>query len=822
MDINKPTERTSIFRSLFVPMIFIMILQAMIFYAAAVYGGIEESLSQNAVDILSERLYNRKNEIETRFNNRWSALDDCVSTLDKQYALYEKEHGDKPLVRDTQLQIDFLAQSADKLIDTLRYSEANGIFLILNDTAAQHADFPEDGAQKYGLCIRDMDQDSNYSGTEDLLLERAPSSIIDALGCSLDSWWEARYSFESEADGAFFYAPLNAAWKRLSAESEDLAYFSDVHQISGSDPKMVSYSIPLLSADGFPYGVLGTELSAKYLSSLLPNKELNEADKCCYVLALQDDGAPSYKPIVGTGALYSRCFGDEPAITRKGEASTGGFTVMGRDGSVLYATAAKLDIYNNNSPFETRRLVLLAMVERDTLFSYIGRIKTTLMAVSFLSLLLGIFGLAVVSKRFARPITALAQRVRGMNVDKSDYRLGRLGITEIDQLVDSIEELNRNVSRNSARTEFFSRMSHDMRTPMNAIISFSSPEMLEGADEAVKNDYLNKIHASGMYLLALINEVLDMTKIENNKTELHIAAARAAGLFDTTIPIIEKLAQQKGVVFSADVRIDSALWVMADGQHINQIVMNLLSNAVKFTPANGAVRLFAKLAEDEAGKLCRIVVSDTGIGMSETFLKSLYTPFEQENGSHEGTGLGLSIAKRLVELMHGTIECTSRQNVGTTFTITLPLPLADAPASAALQSGAPRADITALKGKRVLICEDNAVNTMIIRQLLERVGLIVDAAENGQIGVELFSLSPPWAYSAIFMDIRMPIMNGLAATEAIRAMQREDAAHIPIIAMTANAFEEDAQSSRAAGMNEHLSKPVEPQKLYDTLLQYIV
>ncbi len=805
-------------------MIAIMLLQALLFYFAAVYGGIEESLTQNAADILYERLNNRKSELETRFNNRWAALDDCTEQLDRQYAMYEEQHGGRPLGSDPRMQIEFLSDCADILIDTLRFSETNGIFLILNDSPGRQS-FPAGGEQKYGLCIRDMDQDSNYSGREDLLLERAPSSIIDALGCSLDSWWEAKYSFDSPEDGDYYYRALDAAWEHPGAAGADLAYFSGVHRISGSDPKMVSYSLPLLDDSGYPYAVLGVELSVKYLSSLLPSRELNESgDRCCYVLAQQESDSDEFVPAVGTGALFNRCFGESAQILRGQSESTGGFTTQGRDGSLLYTAETELRIYNNNSPFESRRLVLLAMVEKDTLFSYVGRIKTTLMVMSLLSLLIGVAGLLFVSRRFVSPITALAKRVRGIDQSNSDYKLGRLGITEIDQLVDSIEALNRNVSRNSARTEFFSRMSHDMRTPMNAIISFSSPELLADADEALKDDYLDKIHVSGVYLLGLINEVLDMTKIESNKTELRTAAVPASLLFDTSIPIIEELARKKGIVFTSRIQADPELWVMADAQHLSQIVMNLLSNAVKFTPEGGTVRLTATIdrqSDVQPDALCRVVVADTGIGMSPEFMKNLYTPFEQENGRREGTGLGLSIAKKLVELMGGSIQCESTQNVGTTFTVSLPLCSAQPSALGLAGGGQGSADITLLRGKRVLVCEDNAINTRIIRLILERVGLLVDTAEDGRQGLELFEQSPPWTYDAILMDIRMPVMDGLEATKAIRALQREDAPRVPIIAMTANAFQEDADGSLAAGMNEHLSKPVETQKLYLTLLRYL-
>lgn len=822
---EKQRDRKSIFRSLFAPLFMIMVLQAFIFYFAAVYGGVEESLSQNAADILSERLENRKNEIETQFNTRWSDLDSCNVALNARYADYEKEFGKAPLTQNAERQISFLRESAELLIDTLRHNEVNGIFLILNDQS-EVTPFSQSGAgQKYGLCIRDMDQDSNYFDREDLVIERAPSSIIDVLGCSLDSWWEAKYAFTSKSDGDFYYYPLEAAWSSPDAKGADLAYCSGVHQISGSDPAVVSYSIPLIARDGYPYAVLGIELSAKHLATILPYKELNDPGKCCYVLALQDASSLECTPVVATGALYNRCFGANARIDCTDTNATGGFDVTGRGEVALYGDAAQLRIYNNNNPFESRRLTLLAFVEKTTLFAYIDRVKVALLIVSFISLLLGVAGIALISRRFAAPITALARRVRAMK-SQSDFQLTRLGITEIDQLVDSIEELNRNVSKNSARTEFFSRMSHDMRTPMNAIISFSSPELLEGATEAVKDDYLEKIHASGAYLLALINEVLDMTKIESNKTELRIVSVQACRLFDTTIPIIEKLAQKKSIQFSSRIEIEPDAYVKADVLHLNQIVMNLLSNAVKFTPENGTVGLSAQLESDAFNgecMLCRIVVSDNGIGMSEAFLQKLYTPFEQENSRREGTGLGLSIAQKLVDLMDGKIACTSKKNVGTTFTVTVPLLKSDSANSAksnAVLAGDERG-LAALKGKHVLLCEDNEINAMIVRRLLEKWGVTMEHAENGKIGAQVFASSPERSFDAILMDVRMPVMDGLEAARTIRKLSRSDAASVPIIAMTANAFEEDEQASFAAGMNAHLAKPIAPDLMYQTLLRLL-
>lgn len=825
---KKHTKRKSIFRFLFVPLILVMLLQTAIFYLAAMYGGIEESLSQNAADILNERLSNRKNELETSFNNDWTDLANATEFLDNLYADYTREHGNMPFLSDSDLQVQFLSDSSEKLIETLRHNMVNGVYLILNDKSRRESDSLVQPEQKYGLCIRDMDQTSNYSDVEDLLLERSPSALLEKTGCSLDSWWEAQYIFTPGEDNRFYFNPMNAAWDNPDVDGEDIAYLSEALQLNGNGNEVICYSLPLISADGYPYGVLGIELTTKYLATLLPGSELSGPDESCYVLAMQDQSSTDCIPVVRSGALYNRCFERTSVIDTSATNKIGGFNLMGRGDTQLYGAKTELDVYNNNNPFESRQLMLVALVENDAMFAYIDHIRQVLFFVAMLTLLLGIVCILLVSRHFASPITALAKRVRNTTPEEG-FELDRLGITEIDQLVDSIENLNRDVSKNIARTEFFSRMSHDMRTPMNAIISFSSPELLENADATVKDNYLEQIHSSGEYLLGLINEVLDMTKIESKKTDLQLAPVPIGHTWKTIIPIVEKLAQKKNVTFTKDLPDGNAQYVLADEQHLSQIILNLLSNAVKFTPEHGEVQLQVHIADDPAQPdtvLCDMVIKDNGIGISEEFMKDLYTPFEQEHEGREGTGLGLSIAKKLVELMNGTIQCESTKGVGTTFTLQIPLQRCEELSVGARDSSATMdsqdSSSDSLEGKRILVCEDHPMNTQIICRLLERKGIQVVTAVNGQEGLNTFIASDLHSFDGVLMDIRMPVMDGLQTAAAIRKLDREDAATIPILAMTANAFDEDVRASRAAGMNAHLSKPIEPPKLYSALEQFLL
>jgi CheY-like chemotaxis protein/two-component sensor histidine kinase len=343
------------------------------------------------------------------------------------------------------------------------------------------------------------------------------------------------------------------------------------------------------------------------------------------------------------------------------------------------------------------------------------------------------------------------------------------------------------------------------------------------ADEQKKTEYLQRINESAKYLLGLINEVLDMSKIEREKMQLNYEPVQIDDFWRSTLPIIDEIAKQRGIDF--DVKISGGeLVIIADRQRMQQIAVNLLSNAVKFTPEGGRVTLRAEHIKRGGSKVeSRFLIADNGMGMSAEFMDKMYIPFEQENPSNgEGTGLGLPICKRLVELMGGKIECQSAVGGGTTFTVTLVNEMTDEEpvleCSAKAKTAAPN---DSFKGKRILVCEDHPLNTQIAVKLLERAGCIVECAENGSVGVDKFSVSKAGYYSAVLMDIRMPVMNGLDAARAIRALDHPDAKRVPIIAMTANAFEEDVKKSRASGMNAHLSKPISPQVLYGTLAEFI-
>ena len=322
-------------------------------------------------------------------------------------------------------------------------------------------------------------------------------------------------------------------------------------------------------------------------------------------------------------------------------------------------------------------------------------------------------------------------------------------------------------------------------------------------------------------MLGLINDVLDMAKIESGEFALYPSRYEYKEFAGAIDAMIRPLCRQKGVEFVFDSKCPvAAVWV--DKVRLNQIFLNLLSNAVKFTPPGGRVEYLMPEAEVRGDRICcDFIVRDNGIGMSEEFQRHLFEPFVQESaaeGGNCGTGLGLAISKSIVDKMGGCFEIRSEEGKGTEILLHLELEIAgdERPAAAQTECAA-RGGVKALKGRRVLLAEDHPLNTEIARKLLAKVGTTVISAANGVIAVKTFTASPVGYFDAVLMDIRMPEMDGLTAARKIRELPRADAKAVPIIAMTANAFDDDRRKSEEAGMNGHLAKPIEPELLYSTL-----
>lgn len=373
-----------------------------------------------------------------------------------------------------------------------------------------------------------------------------------------------------------------------------------------------------------------------------------------------------------------------------------------------------------------------------------------------------------------------------------------------------------------AKTDFLSRMSHDIRTPINVINGMTELAMQEGNPPATM-EYLNDIRSASGFLLGLVNDILDMNKVESGKMELFPVPYPYQEFKSYINAIITPMCVSKEIDFTVQCNHEDVT-LSLDKMRLNQIVFNLLSNAVKFTPKNGKVSLDTTVTRiGERRALLEISVADNGIGMSEEFQKTMFSAFSQESRPEErqilGTGLGLAIVKNLVGLMNGSIDVKSAIGQGTSFLIRIEADFSDTQAAPA-QDG--DYSIDSLRGKRVLLCEDQPMNTKIIVRLLGINGIDVDTAENGKIGVDTLTEAVPGYYSAVLMDVRMPVMNGLEASRAIRAAEgRPDLRTIPIIALTANAYDSDVRACLDAGMNEHLAKPIDKRLLFEALARQI-
>ena len=375
-----------------------------------------------------------------------------------------------------------------------------------------------------------------------------------------------------------------------------------------------------------------------------------------------------------------------------------------------------------------------------------------------------------------------------------------------------------------AKSDFLSRMSHEIRTPMNAIIGLTSLARDKLADISYVKGSLEKIDFSARFLLELINDILDISRIERDKMHLNEAPVEMAGFLADIDVLMRSRAEEKGIHYEADARGLAAGYIF-DDLKLKQVLVNIISNAIKFTAANGSVQVTASCMGQEKGRdqLC-FVVKDTGIGIDKKFLPKIFDAFAQEYSSNTtlfgGTGLGLAISHSIMELMGGSIQVTSQKGKGTTFKVFAAL----APVSMAKKPhplGQGMAQNYDFHGRRVLLAEDNEINSEISRNLLEAKGFAVEAVTDGRKAVEAFMAHEPGWYDLILMDVRMPYMDGLTATRKIRAAERADARQIPILAMTANAFEEDIKKSLSAGMNGHLTKPVEPAMLYRSLQEVL-
>ena len=593
------------------------------------------------------------------------------------------------------------------------------------------------------------------------------------------------------------------------------------------DGYLVAIPCQEYTINGETYTAIGTVYDHSKLDSML---KLKGYDGKAYLFMLDDDGNITYTNL--SGDKYQRNYSllkhlkGEQAITeeeadllkKKFDNRESGVALLGKQNPY----------YLGYCPIESNNTILVCIVTKGVIDNVLRDYQktvlctTTLMAGFILLLFAGLFysisrlSLADQKAEYEKRKNELhLQTMKEMEVVNQKLKKAKNVATEALQTAENA---------NKAKTDFLSNMSHDIRTPMNAIIGITSLIRHDAGNKAKVIEYADKIDISSQHLLGIINDVLDMSKIEAGKTVFKYSDFSILDLMqelDTIFhtQIYEK--QQTLTIIKENIQHE---WVNGDQVHLMQIFSNLLSNAVKYTQEGGEIQFFVEECETKSSVYAkyRFLVSDNGMGMSADFKDTIFDAFTRAESSLtnkiQGTGLGMAITKNLVEAMGGSIDVDSELGQGSCFEVLLDLKIAeDRTAALAAQEETDEQDGNILQGMKFLCAEDNELNAEILMELLKIEGAECTICENGEEILKAFEQSAPGDYDMILMDIQMPVMNGYEATKAIRRSSHELAKTIPIIAMTANAFSEDIQHSLAAGMNAHVSKPVEMKVLRKTI-----
>ena len=593
------------------------------------------------------------------------------------------------------------------------------------------------------------------------------------------------------------------------------------------DGYLVAVPCQEYTINGETYTAIGTVYNHSKLDSMLSVKSYYGN---AYLFMLDDDGNITYTnqqedKFFRNYSLLKHLKGDQ-AITEE-EADSLQKKLDGREQGVELLGSDK-PYYLGYCPIENNNTMLICIVEKSVVDNVLRDYQKTIV---FATILMAGFILLL----FAGLFYSISRR--SLAEQKAEYEKRNNEIQT--QAMKEMEESNKKLKKakdittealqtaenaNKAKTDFLSNMSHDIRTPMNAIIGMTSLIRHDAGNKAKVIEYADKIDISSQHLLGIINDVLDMSKIEAGKTVFKYTDFSILDFITELNTIFHSQIDEKNqtlTIIKENIRHE---WVNGDQVHLMQIFSNLLSNAVKYTQEGGKIQFLVEECETKSSVYAkyRFLVSDNGMGMSADFKETIFDPFTRAEGSItnkiQGTGLGMAITRNLVEAMGGTIDVESELGQGSCFEVLIDLKIAeDRSVALEAQEETDEQDGNILQGMRLLCAEDNELNAEILAELLKIEGAECTICENGERVLEAFEQSAPGDYDMILMDVQMPVMNGYEATKAIRRSSHELAKTIPIIAMTANAFSEDIQHSLAAGMNAHISKPVEMKVLEKTI-----
>ena len=593
------------------------------------------------------------------------------------------------------------------------------------------------------------------------------------------------------------------------------------------DGYLVAIPCQEYTINGETYTAIGTLYDHSKLDSMLSVKSYNGN---AYLFMLDNDGNITYTnqkedKFFRNYFLLKHLKGDQ-AITEE-EADSLQKKLDGREQGVELLGSDK-PYYLGYCPIENNNTMLICIVEKSVVDNVLKDYQktigfTTLLMAGFILLLFAGLFYSISRRRLADQKAEYEKRNNEIQIQA--LREMQVANKKLKKAKDiATEALQTAENANKAKTDFLSNMSHDIRTPMNAIIGMTSLIRHDAGNKAKVIEYADKIDISSQHLLGIINDILDMSKIEAGKTVFKYTDFSMPDLIEELNTIFQPQIAERNqtlMVIKENIRHE---WVNGDQVHLMQIFSNLLSNAVKYTQEGGKIQFLVEECETNSSVYAkyRFLVSDNGMGMSADFKETIFDPFTRAEGSVtnkiQGTGLGMAITRNLVEAMGGTIDVESELGQGSCFEVLIDLRIAeDRSVSSTVQEEKNEQNDNIFQGMRFLCAEDNELNAEILTELLKIEGAECTICENGEEILKTFEKSAPGDYDMILMDVQMPVMNGYEATEAIRRSSHELAKKIPIIAMTANAFSEDIQHSLAAGMNAHVSKPVEMRVLEKTI-----
>ena len=593
------------------------------------------------------------------------------------------------------------------------------------------------------------------------------------------------------------------------------------------DGYLVAIPYQEYTINGETYTAIGTVYDHSKLDSML---NLGGYDGSAYLFMLDDDGTITYTnqkdDIFFRNYSLLKHLKSNHAITEKEFDSLNKKIAEGKKGVELLKKDKPY--YLGYCPIESNNTMLIYIVKKEAVDNVLKEYQKT---IGFITMIMTGFILLLFAGLFYS-ISRFSIANQKVKFEKRNNELQAMIISEMEEANKNlkkakniaIEALQTAENANKAKTDFLSNMSHDIRTPMNAIIGIISLIRHNAGDKEKVIEYADKIAISSQHLLGIINDVLDMSKIEAGKTVFKYSDFSILDSIEELNTIFHSQANEKNQSFIITKENLKHEWVNGDKVHLMQIFSNLLSNAIKYTQEGGIIQFIAEESETNSSTYGKyhFIVSDNGMGMSADFKETIFDAFTRAESSVtnkiQGTGLGMAITKNLVESMGGTIEVESEPNRGSRFEVILNLKIVEnRVVSSTEQIEMHETDSDILDGMRFLCAEDNELNAEILMELLKFEGAECTICENGKRILEAFEQSVPGEYDMILMDVQMPVMNGYEATEAIRRSSHEQAKTIPIIAMTANAFSEDMQHSLAAGMNAHISKPVDMKLLKKTI-----